>query len=233
MHYPEREEDSLMARAHNFTIVVGIDFSELSDRAIDQALEAASLREGAEVHVLYVEPDVWVGSALKPALETAPTADVAVLKVQERAKERVLAMAPQLRKRQIRRVVAHFRRGSPAENVAQLAADLDADLVVVGSHGHRGIQRLFLGSVAERVSHLARCPVWIIRPKDHSTAGRAPEIEPPCPDCLVARASSDDKTLWCKRHSESHYLRPHTYHYASNGVYSAETTAYESTPEHA
>jgi len=50
--------------------------------------------------------------------------------------------------------VAHFRRGSPAENIAQLAADLDADLVVVGSHGRRGIERLFLGSVAERTLRL-------------------------------------------------------------------------------
>jgi nucleotide-binding universal stress UspA family protein len=221
-----------MASGHRFTIVVGIDFSELSDRAIDQALEMASLREGAEVHVLYVEPDEWIDMALKPALEAAVSADEAVLRVQGRAKARVDSMAPHLRKRQIRRVVAHFRRGSPAENVAQLAADLDADLVVVGSHGHRGIQRLFLGSVAERVSRLARCPVWIVRPKDHATAGRVPEIEAPCADCVAARAASDGKTLWCKRHAESHYLAPHTYHYVSNGVYSEETQVYESTPEH-
>ena len=221
-----------MSTGHNFTIVVGIDFSELADRAIDQALEMASLREGAEVHVLYVEPDLWVGATLAPALTTAVNADAAVAKVGERAKQRVDAMAPHLRKRQIRRVVAHFRRGSPAENVAQLAADLDADLVVVGSHGHRGLERLFLGSVAERTSRLARCPVWIVRPKDHSTAGRVPEIEPPCPDCLVTRRETQGKQLWCKRHSESHYMTPHTHHYTNDGIFSAETTAFESTPEH-
>ncbi len=152
-------------------------------------------------------------------------------KVQERAKQRVDQMAPNLRKRQIRRVVAHFRRGSPAENVAQLAADLDADLVVVGSHGHRGLERFFLGSVAERVSRLARCPVWIVRPKDHSTEERVPQIEPPCPDCLVARQASEGKKLWCARHSEHHYMPPHTHHYVNDGMYSAETTAYEATPE--
>lgn len=221
-----------MSSGHNFTIVVGIDFSELSDRAIDQALEMASLREGAEVHVLYVEPDLWAGATLTPALTSAVNADAAVNKVGERAKLRVDEMAPHLRKRQIRRVVAHFRHGSPAENIAQLAADLDADLVVVGSHGHRGIERLFLGSVAERTSRLARCPVWIVRPKDHSTAGRVPEIEPPCPSCLATRNDSQGKKLWCARHSEHHYMPPHTYHYASDGIFSAETTAYECTPEH-
>lgn len=220
-----------MATGHNFTIVVGIDFSELSDRALDQALEMASLREGAEVHALYVEPDLWSGLALAPALGVAD-AEATAGKVADRCRQRVERMAPHLRKRQIRRVVAHFRRGSPAENVAQLAADLDADLVVVGSHGHRGLERLILGSVAERVSRLARCPVWIVRPKDHATAGRVPEIEPPCPDCLAARRATQGAKLWCTRHEERRYLPPHRYHYASEGVFSAETTAYESTPEH-
>jgi nucleotide-binding universal stress UspA family protein len=221
-----------MSSVHNYTIVVGTDFSELADRAIDNALEMASLREGAEVHVVFVQPEMWIEAPLAPALESTISADAAVAKVQERAMQRVDAMAPDLCKRNIRRVVAHFRRGSPAENIAQLAAHLDADLVVVGSHGHRGVTRLFLGSVAERVSRLARCPVWIVRPKDHSTADRVPEIEPPCPACLEARRASNGDKLWCTRHSERHHLAPHTYHYASNGVYSAETTAYASTPEH-
>jgi hypothetical protein len=73
--------------------------------------------------------------------------------------------------------------------------------------------------------------VFIVRPKDHAKAGRVPEIEPPCPECVAARRESQGQKLWCARHSERHYLTPHTYHYASNGIYSAETTAYESTPE--
>jgi nucleotide-binding universal stress UspA family protein len=221
-----------MAIPHNYTIVVGIDFSALSDHALDQGLEMASLRPGAEVHVVYVEPDAWTAAALAPAVSGTVDAEAAAAKVAERAKQRIDEMAPHLRKRQIRRVVAHFGRGSPAENIAQLAADLDADLVVVGSHGHRGLQRLFLGSVAERASRLCRCPVWIVRPKDHATAGRVPEIEPPCPDCVEARSESGGQKLWCLRHAERHYLAPHTYHYASDGIYSEETKAYESTPEH-
>jgi nucleotide-binding universal stress UspA family protein len=220
-----------MTTAHNYTIVVGIDFSELSDRALDQAIEMASLHPGSEVHVLYVEPDLWVAATFGSGLQEAVSADAGVLKVQERAKQRVDQVAPHIRKRAVRRVVAHFRRGSPAETIAQLAADLDADLVVVGSHGHRGLERLVLGSVAERTSRLARCPVWIVRPKDHPTDGRIPEIEPPCADCVKAREETGGQKLWCARHSERHYLPPHTYHYATGGIYSAETTAYESTPE--
>jgi nucleotide-binding universal stress UspA family protein len=219
-----------MTSAHPFTIVVGIDFSPLSDRALDHALEMASLRAGAEVHVLYVEPDLWVGATFAAAPQP-PSVEEHLRRVQQRATERVDAIPRELDKRRIRRVVAHFRRGAPAENVAQLAADLDADLVVVGSHGHRGLERLFLGSVAERVSRLARCPVWIVRPKDHAAAGRVPEIEPPCPQCLEARQRSDGKEMWCTPHAEHRHLRPHVYSYSSDGLFSADTTSYASTPE--
>ena len=107
-----------MTRPHDYTIVVGIDFSELSDRALDQALEMASLRAGAEVHVLYVEPELWAGATFGAPLQTALDADVAVREVQQRAIQRVEKMPDRLEKRNVRRVVAHFRRGGPAENVA-------------------------------------------------------------------------------------------------------------------
>jgi nucleotide-binding universal stress UspA family protein len=211
--------------------VVGNDFSELSRRAFDQALLTASLHDNAEVHVVYVEPEMWFGPPFTGRIEKAVDADTALGQVRALCAERVEALDDRLDKDHLRRVVAHFRRGSPAENIAQLASDLDADLVVVGSHGHRGLERLFLGSVAERVARLARCPVWIIRPKNHAKEDRVPEIEPPCADCVARREETGGAELWCKRHEERHYLSPHVYSYASNGVYSAETTAYEATPE--
>jgi Universal stress protein family len=176
-----------------------------------------------------VQSDAWTGSVQKGSAEDVEATDTALREVQENARDHVARMPPHLAKARIRRVVAHFRRGSPAQNVAQLAADLDADLVIVGSHGHRGIERFFLGSVAERISRLAHCPVMIVRPKGHEAAGHVPEIEPACPDCLLARQASAGGQLWCARHSE-HHLRPHRYSYASDGIYSPDTTAYASTP---
>jgi nucleotide-binding universal stress UspA family protein len=218
-----------MSSTDHFIIVVGVDFSALSGLALDQALELATLHEGAEVHALYVEPDPWTGPPPEGSVKDAADTNTALLEVQTNAAEHVAKMPAYLGKARLRRVVAHFRRGSPAQNVAQLAADLDADLVIVGSHGHRGVESFFLGSVAERVSRLARCPVLVVRPKDHSNAGRVPEIEPTCPDCLQARRASGGAELWCARHSE-HHLRPHRYSYSSDGAYSADTAAYASTP---
>ena len=54
---------------------------------------------------------------------------------------------------------------TPAFEIAQLATDLEADLVIVGTHGRRALSRLVLGSVAEVAVRLAPCPVLVMRPK--------------------------------------------------------------------
>jgi nucleotide-binding universal stress UspA family protein len=50
-----------------------------------------------------------------------------------------------------------------ADKIAQLAGDWKADLLVVGTHGRRGVSRLLLGSVAERVVRIAPCPLLLVR----------------------------------------------------------------------
>jgi nucleotide-binding universal stress UspA family protein len=61
--------------------------------------------------------------------------------------------------------VCHIRLDAASEEISQLAADLEADLVVVGTHGRRGLGRFLLGSVAEGVVRAAPCPVFVVRPK--------------------------------------------------------------------
>lgn len=152
-------------------VVAGVDFSNLSDCALDEALVAASARSG-ELYVVYVAHDILHYPVVDLAIDEAAARDAALEQVRQRAVERRDAVAAKAGPLGVTRIVVHFRRGSPAEEIAQLAADLDADLVVVGSHGRRGLARVLLGSVAERTSRLARCPVWIVRPKDHDASGR-------------------------------------------------------------
>jgi nucleotide-binding universal stress UspA family protein len=52
---------------------------------------------------------------------------------------------------------------SAAKAIVRFASDRNCDLIVMGSHGRTGIERLVLGSVAEEVTHKARCPVLVIR----------------------------------------------------------------------
>ncbi|HYP91237.1 MAG TPA: universal stress protein, partial [Polyangiaceae bacterium] len=107
------------------------------------------------------------------------------------------------------RAFTHIRFDSVADEIAQLAADLDADLVVVGTHGRRGVSRLLLGSSAEATVRLSPCPVLVMRPKAVPEA--PPRIEPPCSRCVETRRATGGAELWCEQHRERHGQR-HTYH---------------------
>lgn len=221
-----------MASTENrFTVVVGIDFSETTDPTLDQAIELASQRGDADIHVLFVEDELT--SPRVPAADperAAQTTDI-LERVQRKTSDRILAMAKRMPLK-LRHVIAHVRRGSPPENIVQLAAHLDADLIIIGTHGRRGFERLLLGSVTERVLRIARCAVWVVRPKDHEGLGKVPEIEPPCPDCVKTRDETGGAELWCARHSE-HHIRPHTYHYVSDTGFTTQriaTRSSETTP---
>lgn len=190
-----------------YTIVVGIDFSDASDLALDEALTLTTERRG-ELHVIYVDDHFRAPEGSKEAAEAALS----------RVEKHSLARIDNLRNRTGRaisfgKLYSHFRLGDPAEQVAQLASSLDADLIIAGTHGYSGLKRFVLGSVAENIVRLGRCPVWIVRPKDHEARGKMPEIEPPCLDCLAKRKETAGATFWCERHSE-HHVRAHTYHYA-------------------
>jgi nucleotide-binding universal stress UspA family protein len=101
------------------------------------------------------------------------------------------------------RLVGHLAVGDPCDEILQVAARLEADILLVGTHGRKGVDRLLLGSVAERVVRRASCPVLVVREKDYH-AGLPPEIEPPCADCLDVRLASKKGEMWCARHSQRH-----------------------------
>jgi nucleotide-binding universal stress UspA family protein len=108
------------------------------------------------------------------------------------------------------RVIGHLTDGDPSHEILQLAARIKADMVLVGTHGRTGFDRLLMGSVAERVVRRASCPVLVVREKDYH-AGLAPEIEPPCVDCVETQRASHGERIWCARHSERH-VKGHTHY---------------------
>jgi nucleotide-binding universal stress UspA family protein len=194
-------------------VVVGVDYSESSELALLQALELASSVRNAELHAIHV------GASFPPVvgLEHVPDAAPPAEGVREASGEFEQYLDRRLneftRTRDAaapipQRVVAHLRFDSPAEQIAELARDLEAHLVVVGTQGRRGLSRMLLGSVAEGVVRLSPCPVLVVRPREVSTA---PRIEPPCEHCVRTRIATGGQRFWCKQHSERHGAR-HTYH---------------------
>lgn len=192
-----------------YAVVVGVDYSELSNLALERACELAKAQARAELHVIHVEPIVQVRNyvltdeTLTTSLEDASARlHEHVEKVVERWCDVHATAAP------FERLTTHVRTENPAEAIAQLASDVEADLVVVGTHGRRGAQRFLLGSVAEGTVRLAPCEVLVVRTPDASV----PKIEPPCQRCLETRQASGGKEFWCEQHREQHGRR-HTYHY--------------------
>lgn len=197
-----------------YVIVVGVDYSNIGELALTRAFELATEKQNAEVHIVYV---LQTFGALAPVELNVGTSgpDPSLL---ARASEQLRQYADQAlqafkakagEKRLFERAVSHLRLESPAHEIAQLASDLEADLVIVGTHGRRGASRLLLGSVAEGVVRLAPCPVLVVRPKVVPEEG--PRIEPPCPRCVETRKATGNRELWCEQHRERHGRR-HSYH---------------------
>jgi nucleotide-binding universal stress UspA family protein len=198
-----------------YVIVVAIDYSDAGNLAFERTLELAAEKPAAEVHAINVLPVYQSGVSEAQAgawIGALPTTEQAAAQLREHVEQRVAAFRsshPGTSLAFLDTIRAHQRLEVPSEEIAQLAADVEADLVVVGTHGRRGFTRLMLGSVAEATVRLAPCPVLVVRPK--ALPVQAPAIEPPCPRCVEARRASGGKEFWCEQHREHHGQR-HTYH---------------------
>jgi nucleotide-binding universal stress UspA family protein len=151
-------------------ILVGTDFSPESDVALEHAISIAQ-HVGAEVILAHAGTVIdTADAALAP--ESAALVEYERI-VSEHAAEnrtRLTALVATVRGRG---VAASERQveGFPDTSLSELAEQVDADLLVIGTHGRTGIKRLLLGSVAERVVRLCRRHVMVARPRTGEGAG--------------------------------------------------------------
>ena len=191
------------AEARRYAIVAGVDFSEVSREALREAGRMALLAERGELHVVHV-----VANPVPPAsIQGTMAPELAYLKEVDKAAANLGSTVASLALPGVR-LAGHIRVGRPDREIAQLASDVDADLVGVGSYGHRGLERLLLGSVAESLVRRCPCAVLVHRPR---SAPAWELIEEACPDCVAVQKQTQRAKLWCVRHSE-HHVRAHTYH---------------------
>jgi nucleotide-binding universal stress UspA family protein len=199
-----------MTQSKPYIALVGVDYSELGDLAFQRALEITASQPNAELHVVHVAYMVLNAGDVEHALasNTEQRSKELQAKLVSYVERQIAPFVQQGPPQAPSRIVPHLRWEAPADEIAQLAADLDADLVVVGTHGRRGLSRLMMGSVAENVVRLAPCPVLVVRPKG---LVKVPAIEPPCPECVKTRTATEGAEFWCEQHRERHGQR-HTYH---------------------
>ncbi len=202
-----------------YVVVAGTDFSADAARAIAIAYDHARAQAPAELHVTHVAyaVDVNLQVALAPGVEVSP---LQVPRSDELHAQLLKHLDTVLGKTSHSsdnvRIVAHVVVDVPSFGLAQLASQLEANLLVVGSHGRHGFARFFLGSVAEGALRTATCPVLVI-PPPLAKLEAVPEIEPPCPRCVDARRASAGAEMWCEQHRERHGRR-HTYYQGDRGA---------------
>jgi nucleotide-binding universal stress UspA family protein len=138
------------------TIVVPTDFSEYADHALDYAVELA-VRFDATVHLIHAISFPTTG-----VHEIAYSA-MAIASLTKAAQVALDARKARYRER-IEMASARCEIGDVRDVIDRAAATLGADLIVMGTHGRRGIRRLLIGSVAESVVRSAPCPVLTVRP---------------------------------------------------------------------
>ena len=162
-------------------ILIALDGSACASHAFDYALRLAKTDAAALYLCAAVNPAALIGrTPIAPLEDERVAAAVADT-------ERVLDAA--LHKATIAGVPAgrHVRLGEPGPAIVVCAQEMHADVIVMGTHGRSGPNRLFMGSVAEYVLRSSPCPVVIVREKISSEADRSePTVaDPRAPVCSM------------------------------------------------
>ena len=137
-------------------MLVPVDFTECTEKALAYAVPFAR-QFGATITLLHV-----IEPAFVPASEMGVVLDVDTSNESRRELERLRTrVAGQVR------CQAMIRRGSAEQEIIAVAKELACDLIILSTHGRSGLDRLLMGSTAERVVRRAGCPIFIVRPHEH------------------------------------------------------------------
>jgi universal stress protein A len=159
-------------------ILVPVDFSRHSERAVHVAAELARRYEGSLdiVHVYdpiaYPLPDGYVMFTRQQLDELFAEFD-----------RRLAAMKQLATAAGISRVETHLRQGSCAADICEFAGHGAFDLIVMGTHGRSGLSHFLLGSVAERVLRSAPCPVLTVKAEKTASSPKREKGAAEQPDC--------------------------------------------------
>lgn len=172
-------------------VVVGYDFSRSGHAALRRAVTLATRAPYHVLHVLCVVlPHEEVPSIASDGLIDHRYMERVQETLAGTVHEELELAHPQHRIH----FFIHARLGKPADELLSLAREVNADLIVVGSHSLHGLERLLVGSVSERVVRDAQCSVEVAREKTYAETER------------IVRVHDED------------YVAPHRYEYEDHNV---------------
>jgi nucleotide-binding universal stress UspA family protein len=168
---------NVRTRLRRYRIVVGVDLSEYADIVIEHALDQAARHDTPELHMLTVRE------------RRKPSNDDVARALWERVYP---ALETFNRHGKDWRARLHVRRGKPDEQIAQLAAEIRADLIVIGQFGLHHPKRSD-NNVPNRVLQAAVCPTLVVGMPDAVDTKQ-------CPMCVAVREETDGERWFCARH---------------------------------
>ena len=169
-----RRDEALMANSAKSpfkieNILVPVDFSECARKALQYAIPLARQHD-ARISLLYViQPPAYVGAEFGTTLYPS---DVETRATSEKKLAELIAaeVCGQVAAESL------VRSGPPAIEIIAAAKELDADVIVISTHGYTGLTHVFLGSVAEHVVRRAPCPVLVVREKEHEFISQTSQL---------------------------------------------------------
>jgi nucleotide-binding universal stress UspA family protein len=187
---------ALAGMSSHHPVVVGFDFGHCGEAALDRAVQLAARVPAHVLHVVCVIDPKHAIPAIPPNGEIdylyAAQVQEVLASVMHAALERNKVSA------NVRFFVHARMGGKPAEVILNLAREVGAELIIVGSHGLTGIERLVLGSTSERIVREAHCTVEVARPNTYEEVDMMSVVEVP----------GHDHT----------YVPPHRYEYEDHRV---------------
>lgn len=157
-----------MSVQQSLKMVLAVDGSPHSQAAARLAA-GAPWPAGNTATVLAVVPERWSFSGLTPEAQSVLADTLAGLRRTDRIAAEGLAaqVAGRLRAHNLTTTV-EVREGRPSEVILQCAAELPADLIVIGAKGLSAPDAFWLGSTAHKVAHYAECSVLVVRPSERA-----------------------------------------------------------------
>lgn len=142
-------------------ILVGTDFSDFSNAALEYG-RAMARQFGARLHVLHTA-EIVPGPDVVGMAGVVAAVPQLYKELEEAARHQLEAAVTDQDRSELRAKTVMTSGEAPAQAISEYATENDIDLIVIGTHGRRGLAHMVMGSVAEKVVRTAPCPVLTVK----------------------------------------------------------------------
>jgi nucleotide-binding universal stress UspA family protein len=188
-------------RESPLVIVAAVDMSPFAPRVLATARKLTRQAGDSELHIIHVLPPSALPLDMLPIVDRSGGACEPFTRART-ALEEMCGNSVGVERPRVR---LYIHAGDVVAEVRALADALDADCIVVGTMGRRGLSRMIHGSISERLLREATCSVMTVRAENPAY------LDAPCRDCVETQFATRGAVAWCARHAE-HHVRAHRYH---------------------